>query len=71
MKPKKAEMTTQQIVILIILIIGFAVILFFLFRLNLGQESDKQLCYNSVMNRANKLVPTDSTITAIIDYISI
>ncbi len=60
MKLKKGEMTTQQIVILIILIAGFAVLIFFLFRLNLGDESDKQLCYNSVMNRANKLVPTES-----------
>lgn len=57
---KKGEMTTQQIVILIILIASFAVLLFFLFRLNLGDETDKQLCYNSVMNRANKLVPTES-----------
>ena len=60
MKSKKAEMTTKQIVILVILIASFAVLIFFLFRLNLGDESDKQLCYNSVMNRANKLVPTDS-----------
>jgi len=59
-KSKKAEMTTKQIVILIVLITSFAIILFFLFRLNLGEESDKQLCYNSVMNRANKMVPTDT-----------
>ena len=60
MKNKKAELTTKQIVILIVLIISFAIIIFFLFRLNLGSESDKQLCYNSVMNRANKLIPTDA-----------
>ena len=59
MKTKKAELTTKQIVILIVLIISFGIILFFLFRLNLGDESDKQLCYNSVMNRANKAIPTD------------
>ena len=58
MKTKKAELTTKQIVILIVLIISFGIILFFLFRLNLGDESDKQLCYNSVMNRANKAIPT-------------
>ena len=60
MKNKKAEMTTKQIVILIVLITSFAIILFFLFRLNLGDESDKQLCYNSVMNRANKMLPTEA-----------
>ena len=59
MKNKKAELTTKQIVILIVLIVSFAVILFFLFRLNLGDESDKQLCYNSVMNKANLIRATD------------
>ena len=63
MKFKKAELTTKQIVILIILIASFAVILFFLFRLNLGSESEKQLCFNSVMNRAN-LIKTTNDITS-------
>ncbi len=45
----KAEMTTQQIVLLIILIASFAVILFLLFRLDLGSTTDDELCRNSVV----------------------
>jgi len=48
-KNKKGELTTQQIVMLIILITSFAVILFFLFRLNLGEVSNKEICHNSVV----------------------
>lgn len=46
---KKGELTTQQIVTIIILIVSFAVILFFLSRLNLGETSNKQICHNSVL----------------------
>lgn len=46
---KKGELTTQQIVTLIVLIISFAVILFLLFRLDLGEETDKEICHNSVV----------------------
>jgi len=63
MKNIKAELTTKQIVILVILIASFAIILFFLFRLNLGQESEKQLCYNSVMNRATLIRTADDLVS--------
>ena len=46
---KRGELTTQQIVILIIVITSFAIILFLLFRLNLGETSNKQICHNSVV----------------------
>jgi len=46
---RKAELTTQQIVTIIILIVSFGVILFFLFRLNLGSTSDSEICHNSVV----------------------
>lgn len=49
MNNKKGELTTQQIVILIIMITSFAIILFLLFRLNLSETSDKQICHNSVV----------------------
>lgn len=55
MKSKKGELTTQQIVLLIILILSFAVILFFYFRLNLGKESESQVCHDSVMRRAQAI----------------
>jgi len=45
---KKGELTTQQIIMITILIISFVVLLFFLFRLNPGETSSKQICYNSV-----------------------
>ncbi|MBU0893856.1 MAG: hypothetical protein KKF48_04045 [Nanoarchaeota archaeon] len=57
---QKAELTTQQIVILVIIIASFAVILFLLFRLNFGGETDKELCHNSVVMRSNSIVPTDT-----------
>jgi len=45
----KGELTTQQLVMLIILIISFVVILFLLWRLNLGEETQKEICHNSVV----------------------
>jgi len=61
---KKAEITTHQLVLLIVLIIGFAIILFLLFRLNLGKESDSEICHNSVMERST-LISTTSTSDAV------
>lgn len=46
---KRGELTTQQLVTIIILIISFVVILFLIFRLNLGEETDKEICHNSVV----------------------
>lgn len=46
---KKGEITTQQLVMIIVLIVSFAVILFFLVRLNLQSTSDKEICHNSVV----------------------
>ena len=57
---KKGELTTQQIVLLIVLIASFLVILFFLFRLNLGGESEKDVCHNSVVTRGSSVIPADS-----------
>jgi len=53
---KKGEMTTQQIVILIVLIISFVVILYFLFRLNIGETSEKEICHNSVVMKGNPVL---------------
>ncbi|MCW8965124.1 MAG: hypothetical protein OQK82_00345 [Candidatus Pacearchaeota archaeon] len=57
---KRGEITSQQIVILIIVIASFAVILFFLFRLNLGETSNEELCYNSVVTRGASVVSSDT-----------
>lgn len=52
---KKGEITTQQIVLLIILLVSFVVILFLLFRLELGKQSDAEICHNSVVMRSTPL----------------
>lgn len=51
MKNKKAELTTQQIVSLIILVASFAVILFFIIKINFIDTADKEICRNSVIMR--------------------
>jgi hypothetical protein len=57
---KKGEITTQQIVLIIVLIASFVVILFFLFRLNLGKTTDQETCYNSVVQRGSGVLPKES-----------
>ncbi len=57
---KNAEITTQQIVALVIVIASFAIILFFLFRLNLGETTDEELCHNSVLTRGSSVIPSDA-----------
>jgi len=60
-KEIRGEITTQQIVLLIILLVSFAVILFLLFRLNFGKESDSEICHNSVVTRGSSVIPADAT----------
>ena len=57
-KNKKAEITTQQIVLLIVLIASFAVILFFILRINPGKTSEIEVCHNSVITRGTGVLPT-------------
>ena len=59
-KNRKGELTTQQIVLLIILITSFVVVLFFLFRLDLGKESKREICHNSVIMKGNSVLPGES-----------
>ncbi len=58
---KRAELTTQQIVMIIILVVSFAVILFFIFRLNFQSESIRDVCHNSVALRGNAALPGSTT----------
>lgn len=48
-KNRKAELTTKQLVMIIILITSFIIVLFLLFRLNLGETTAKEICHNSVV----------------------
>ncbi|VVB83468.1 Uncharacterised protein [uncultured archaeon] len=59
-KNHRGDITTEQIVLIIILIVSFAVILFFLFRLNLGKTTEQQNCHNSVVTRGSGVVPKES-----------
>ena len=52
---KKGEITTQQIVMLVILVISFSVILFLMFRLNLGETTNDEICHNSVLLQKSTL----------------
>lgn len=57
---RKGELTTYQIVLLIILLVSFVLILIFLFRLNLGGETEKEICHNSVVMKGSAVIPTES-----------
>lgn len=61
LKSQKGELTTQQIVMIVIAITSFAIILFLLFRLNVGQLTEEELCYNSVVMRGSAITPTEAT----------
>lgn len=62
-KNKKAELTSQQIITIIILIISFAVIISFLIVLNLKGNIDEETCRNSVILRGS--VPLAGTTDSI------
>ncbi len=47
----QGELTTKQLVTLVILIVSFIIILFLIFRLNLGGTTDREICHNSVVLR--------------------
>ena len=55
---KRGEITTQQIVMLIILILSFSVILFLIFRLDLGQITNEEICRNSVILKGKSTLKT-------------
>lgn len=57
---KRGEITTQHIVILIVVIASFAIILFFLMRLGLGEMTEKEICHNSVVARGSSVLPEES-----------
>jgi len=57
---KNAEITTTQLVTIIVLIVSFSVILFFIFKLNLGETTDQEICHNSVITRGSSILPAES-----------
>lgn len=59
-KGKKAALSTQQIVVLTVLIVSFIIVLLFLFRLGLGEETKKQLCRDSVLQRGSTVLSSEA-----------
>jgi hypothetical protein len=51
MVTKKGELTSQQLITIVILIISFVIILAFFFMLDIGGKIDEESCRNSVMMR--------------------
>ena len=58
---KRGELTTTQIVGLVVLILSFVIILFLIFQLNLGETTKKEVCRDSVILKGKSLLPTGST----------
>jgi hypothetical protein len=54
---KKGELTTTQIIGIILLIAAFVILLLFLFKLNIQEGNEKQICQTSVMARASPIIP--------------
>lgn len=46
---KKGEISTAKLIGIILLVVSFAILLFFLFKLNPGNITDKEVCHNSVV----------------------
>lgn len=57
---KKGELTTTQIISLILLIAGFIVAIIFLVISDIGKQSEEQICHNSVVTRGSSFIPTDA-----------
>jgi hypothetical protein len=59
-KKKKGELSSEQIIVLAVLIMSFLAILFFIFRMEFGKESNMEVCHNSVVMRGSSVIPTDA-----------
>lgn len=57
---QRGELTTQQLVTLIILIVSFGIILFLIFGLDLGEKTDKEICHNSVILKGRSVLKSGS-----------
>jgi len=66
---KRGELTTQQIVTLVILIASFAVLLIFISNFDFTKEADKDICHNSVILAARS--PVDIVLDCKTRYIEI
>jgi hypothetical protein len=58
---KRGELTTQQIVMLVIAITSFLVLLFFFGLLDFGGESESQICRNSVAMKGGSIISSEAS----------
>jgi len=49
---KKGDITTTQIVTIVLAVVGFVIVLGFIYYLNFGQQSEQEICHLSVLGRA-------------------
>lgn len=68
---KKGEVTTKQIITIIILIVSFAVILYFILRLNPTATTNKEICRNSVVLQSKSLNLGGSSLDCKTNYVCI
>jgi hypothetical protein len=54
-KNSKGEVSTAALIGIIFLVVSFAIILFFLFRLNPGKITESEICHNSVVMRSSAI----------------
>lgn len=52
-KDKKAEMTSKQLITVILLITGFVILLFVFYRFNFEGSTDREVCHTSVVMRGS------------------
>jgi len=69
--PKNRRGQTMMIVGIIVLLVSFAVILFFIFRLNLGSQSNSEVCRNSVLLQAKGTKYFGNSLQCKTDYVCI
>ncbi|MBW6442618.1 hypothetical protein K0A97_02445 [Patescibacteria group bacterium] len=65
---KRGELTTKQLVTIIVIIVSFIIILFLILRLNLGGKTFKEVCHNSVILNSQSggfSGPLDCTTTSV------
>lgn len=70
-KNRRAEITTEQIIMIIVLIVSFIVILYFILRLNPGGTSNAEVCHNSVVLQAKGTKYLGNSLQCKTDYVCI
>jgi hypothetical protein len=68
---KKGEITTAEIVMIIVLVVSFIILLYFLWRLSLGGTTNAEICHNSVVLQARSAHLAPGGLQCKTDYVCI